>query len=118
MPPEIAQQASPQGAQSVFMAQGIGQEQPEMAAIQAALQGIQKLEGPMDELMIQLRQLKPAYISYLQVAAEALIKLRTNLTTLAKRSGAAMGSPQLPPTPQGNPASGPPIPGGAGPAEQ
>jgi hypothetical protein len=110
MPPEIAQQASPEGQQGVFEANGIGHEQPEAAKIQQVLMALQKLEGPMDEANSLLGNVKPALQSYLQIAAEAFIRLRKNLTELVKRSGAAQGSPEMPNTPQGNPASGPPNP--------
>ena len=113
MPPDVAQQASPQGAQAAMSAQGVGTPQPEMAAIQQAMQMIQGLEQPFDGLVSILRQTHPPLIATLQPMAQALVTLRKQLQDLAKRSGAAMGSPIMP-------VPGPPTPGGAppNPAEQ
>jgi len=111
----VTDQQQPEAAQSAFTAQGIGQPQPGMEAVQGALGTIQQMEGQLDQLNKLVQSLQPALRPKVAAAAQALLSLRDNLQQLAQRSGMAQGSPVIgQQQPQGNPAAGPPNPMAAG----
>jgi hypothetical protein len=110
MTPDVAEQESPEGAQSAFMAQGVGQPQPAMEQIQQLLQSLAKFEPFFDSTVQQTKAIDPQLVPMLQPIAQALLKLRTEIQKRAQRSGAAQGSPVMPQMPQGNPGAGPPQP--------
>lgn len=110
MQPEVEQQASPEGQQSAFSAQGVGTPRPEMGAIKQVEQISGTIEQGFDSIVSVLRQVHPPLIATLEPAYQAFKMLRKQLQDLAKRSGAAMGSPVMPTPPPPNPAAGPPAP--------
>lgn len=110
LPPDVTAQQSPEGAQSAFMAQGVGQPQPGMEMIQQALQKTQELETWFNDMVGMLRQIHPPLVATLAPMAKAVQELRQQLTETAQRSGMAQGSPVMPVQPQGNPGAGPPNP--------
>lgn len=114
MPPDITAQQDQQGVQSAFMANGIGQPQPGMQAVQQVMQKIQEQEAWLQDTMTLLRQIHPPLVATLAPIAEATKQMRDGLMKVAQRSGMAQGSPvmQTPPQGGGNPGAAPPNPMG------
>jgi len=108
LPPEVAAQQSPEGAQSAFAANGIGQPQPGMEAVGMIQQKIQQIAGQLDDLVGLLNQVHPPLKAYLAPVAKGLMELRAQTQQLAQRSGMAQGSPVMPQPVEPNPAAGPP----------
>jgi hypothetical protein len=114
LPPEIAQQASPEQAQSIFAQQGVDQpqqqQQPGVQLIQQVGQQLQKLEQWLQETMGVVKQLNPNFQAFLGPIAAAAQELGKAVQEISKRSGIGRGSPEVPEQPKQNPASGPPNP--------
>jgi uncharacterized protein involved in exopolysaccharide biosynthesis len=113
LPPELMAQADPQQAQSAFMANGVGQPQPGMQAVQQVMQKIQEQETWLQDVMGLLKQIHPPLVATLAPIAEATKQMRDGLNQVAKRSGMAYGSPMMGQGPQpgaGNPGAAPPDP--------
>jgi hypothetical protein len=112
MPPEVAQQSSPEAAQSVFMQNNVGPQQNGATEAAAGVQAsLQKLETVVGELKKQLDVFDPSLGALLQPIAQAGLDLGKALQEKQQRSGAATGSPVVPPQGPQNPAMGPPNPG-------
>jgi len=112
--PEVEEQSTPEGAQSVFQAQGIGGETPQAAQLQGLLQSLGKVEQAFTDFNGQVAQTYPPLMAYSQTAALVFIKIKEQIKQLAQRSGAAQGSPVMPQAKQVNPGAGPPNPAQAG----
>lgn len=114
MPQEVAGQASPEAAQSVFAQQGLDQgNNPQgMEALQKLLQHVQGLDQWAQQAKMMLDQYDPSLATLLQPIAQAGLDLAKALQEKAQRSGMARGSPVVPPTGPPNPAAGPPQPQG------
>lgn len=113
LPPELTGQAAPEGAQSAFMANGIGQPQPGMQIVQQIQSKIQEQEAWLQDVMGMLKQIAPPLVATLAPIAEATKQLRDGLMQTAKRSGMAYGSPMMGQGPQpgaSNPGAAPPDP--------
>lgn len=112
LPPQIEQQQDPQGAQSAFMAQGVGQPQPGMQAVQQVVAKIKEVAIGLDDLRTQLQQIHPPLVATMEPIKQALTQLLQGLNQVAQRSGMAQGSPVIssPPQGAGNPGANPPNP--------
>lgn len=96
------------------MAQGVGQPQPGMQAVQAVMQQVQKQAQWLEETEGMLRSFAPQLIPKLAPMAEAIKQLKDSVAQFAQRSGMAQGSPVIGGAPQGagNPGAAPPNPMG------
>lgn len=112
LPPDVQDQSTPEGAQSAFSAQGVGQPQPGMQDIQAAQKKLSELEKWLKEMLQIINGIFPPLKTHLETIAQAGINLREGMQDLAQRSGVAQGSPVMPQQPPGDPAAGPPMPVG------
>jgi uncharacterized protein involved in exopolysaccharide biosynthesis len=114
MPPDIAAQQAPEGARSAFTANGVGQPQPGMQAVQMVMQKIQEQEAWLQDTMTLLKQIHQPLVATLAPIAEATKQMRDGLMKVAQRSGMAQGSPvmQSPQQGAGNPGAPPPSPMG------
>lgn len=115
LPPEIASQASPEQAQSVFSQQGLGKPPNPQAiqVLQQLQQKLQELEKWAGDAKTMLDNYDPSLSVLLQPIAQAGMDLAKALTEKAKQSGAMSGSPSVPANAPQNPAAGPPMPLGA-----
>ena len=114
MPPDVAQQANPEVAQSIFSQQGVGpQQNPSTEAAGQLKVKLQELEKWAGEMKRMLDTYDPSLSALLQPIAQAGVDLGKTLQEKQQRSGAATGSPVVPPQPPGNPAAGPPNPAAA-----
>jgi hypothetical protein len=113
MPPDVAQQANPEVAQSVLAQQGVGPQQnastDAAGQVKSKLMELEKWAGEMKHL---LDTFDPSLGALLQPIAQAGVDLGKALQEKQQRSGAATGSPVVPPQPPVNPAAGLPNPGG------
>lgn len=112
LPPAVAQQASPEGAQSAFMADGVGQPQPGMEAVQQIMSKAREIATGIDDLKSLVQQVHPPLVATLAPMDTALKQLLQGVNKVAQRSGMAYGSPMIqgPPQGGGNPGAAPPNP--------
>lgn len=110
LPPEVAAQASPEVAQSVFAQQGVDKPQPGMQLVQQVGEQLKKLEAWINETKDLVKQLNPNFQAYLAPMADAAIQLGQAVAKEAQQSGMQRGSPVTQPQPTPNPAAGPPNP--------
>src|SRR5574337_1312671 len=93
LPPQLAAQQSPEGAQSAFAQQGLPKPQPGMQAVQMAMQKVQELDKWAGDMAGILQQLDPSKMPLLAPIANAGKDLIRMLQEMAQRSGMAQGSP-------------------------
>jgi len=117
LPPAVSAQSTPEGAQSAFASQGIGQAQPGMEAVQGTVRQIgeilgliQQIETKLDDVYMSTIQIQSGLKGKAGIAAAALKDLQGSLVQLARQSGMAFGSPVMPGQQPSNPAAGPPNP--------
>ena len=91
------------------MQQGMG-PQPGMQAVQMLMAHLKGFEQWFADAAGMIQQLHPPLLSYLLTMAQAFKQLNDQVQVVAKRSGMAQGSPEMPPVQQTNPAAGPPNP--------
>ncbi len=110
--PEIAQQASPEQAASVFAQQGL--DQPQDGGLQQQVEAIMVKMAEANNWAGDMKNLvgtyDPSLMPYLEQVAKTLVQFANAVQEKAQRSGIARGSSVVPPTPPQNPAAPPPNP--------
>lgn len=107
IPQEVLAQANPEQARSVFMAEGVGQPQPGMEAVQGLQAKLKELEKWLTDVLPMVEQVHPPLKAVLAPIAKAGQECSSQLEDFAKRSGMAQGSPVVsPPGAPPNPAAG------------
>ena len=113
LPPDIQAQGSPEQAQSVFAAQGVGQPQQGMEVVQQISAQMQKLDAWVGETKNLLQSFDPSLMPLLEQIGKPAMEIVKQVQQKAQRSGMAQGSPVVPPQPPPSPAAGPPNPNAA-----